>query len=180
MALTDKQWLFVHAYVETLNATRAAITAGYSAKTARQMGAENLSKPDIREEINKILKQNAMGAGEVLARLTEQARIDLTPYMMDDGSVDIKKLKADGKGHWIKGIKDTRYGKAIEFYDTHAALVDLGRYHTLFVDKIEHADWRSKAIDDIREGRIAYSALVDAFDEDMATQLFKAAGVPIE
>lgn len=137
MALNDRQQKFVNEYIITLNATESARRAGYSEKTARQIGAENLTKPDIREAIDLALKESAMSRGEVLARLTEQARIDLTPYMMDDGSVDIKKLKADGKGHWIKGIKDTRYGKAIEFYDTHAALVDLGRYHTLFVDRTD-------------------------------------------
>jgi phage terminase small subunit len=51
MALTDKQQLFVEEYLVDLNATQAAIRAGYSEDTARQMGSENLSKPDILDAI---------------------------------------------------------------------------------------------------------------------------------
>ena len=47
MALTAKQQRFVDEYLKDLNATQAAIRAGYSKSTARQMGAENLSKPVI-------------------------------------------------------------------------------------------------------------------------------------
>jgi phage terminase small subunit len=51
--LTGKQRAFVDAYVgqANMNATRAAVLAGYSARTARQAGAECLSKPVIRAEI---------------------------------------------------------------------------------------------------------------------------------
>jgi phage terminase small subunit len=49
--LTAKQRRFVEEYLVDLNATEAAIRAGYSKRTARQMGAENLSKPVIAEAI---------------------------------------------------------------------------------------------------------------------------------
>ena len=49
--LTPKQQRFVDEYLIDLNATQAAIRAGYSPKTAQQMGAENLSKPVIAEAI---------------------------------------------------------------------------------------------------------------------------------
>jgi phage terminase small subunit len=49
--LTNKQQLFVQEYLIDLNATQAAIRAGYSEETARQIGSENLSKPDIQEAI---------------------------------------------------------------------------------------------------------------------------------
>ena len=45
--LTPKQQRFVDEYLIDLNATQAAIRAGYSRNSARQMGAENLSKPVI-------------------------------------------------------------------------------------------------------------------------------------
>ena len=51
MALTAKQRRFVEAYDG--NATQAAIAAGYSKKTAPYIGAENLKKPQIMEEIKK-------------------------------------------------------------------------------------------------------------------------------
>ena len=49
--LTDKQQRFVEEYLVDLNATQAAIRAGYSKKTAQQMGSENLSKPVIQDGI---------------------------------------------------------------------------------------------------------------------------------
>lgn len=49
--LTDKQELFAREYLKDLNATQAAIRAGYSEKTARSVGSENLTKPDIQEYI---------------------------------------------------------------------------------------------------------------------------------
>lgn len=49
--LTDKQERFVQEYLIDLNATQAAIRAGYSEKTARVIGPENLSKPAIQERI---------------------------------------------------------------------------------------------------------------------------------
>ena len=51
--LTPKQRRFVNEYLIDLNATQAAIRAGYSKKTAQQIGAENLSKPVIQAEIQK-------------------------------------------------------------------------------------------------------------------------------
>ena len=48
---TPKQARFVEEYLVDLNATQAAIRAGYSKKTARQVASENLTKPDIQEAI---------------------------------------------------------------------------------------------------------------------------------
>ena len=49
--LSEKQQLFVQEYLVDLNATQAAKRAGYSEKTARSVGAENLTKPDIQKAI---------------------------------------------------------------------------------------------------------------------------------
>jgi phage terminase small subunit len=51
--LTPKQERFVQKYLVDLNATQAAIRAGYSQKTAASIGAENLIKPEIAKEIRK-------------------------------------------------------------------------------------------------------------------------------
>ncbi len=52
--LTPKQQLFVDEYLIDLNATKAAIRAGYSEKTAYSIGQENLNKPDIAEAIDRL------------------------------------------------------------------------------------------------------------------------------
>jgi phage terminase small subunit len=53
MPLTAKQERFVAEYLIDLNATQAAIRAGYSEKTAKEIGCENLTKPNIADAIAK-------------------------------------------------------------------------------------------------------------------------------
>ena len=52
--LTDKQELFAREFIKDLNATQAAIRAGYSEKTARAIGSENLTKPDIQQRVAEL------------------------------------------------------------------------------------------------------------------------------
>jgi phage terminase small subunit len=54
--LNQKQILFVQEYLIDLNATQACIRAGYSEKTSRQMGTENLSKPAIQKAIAEAME----------------------------------------------------------------------------------------------------------------------------
>ena len=55
--LTIKQKKFADEYIISGNATQAAINAGYSEKTARKIGSENLTKPDIKAYINERMKK---------------------------------------------------------------------------------------------------------------------------
>jgi phage terminase small subunit len=55
--LSDKQKMFCKEYIVDLNATQACIRAGYSEKTAKQIGCENLSKPYLQDEIAKLIKE---------------------------------------------------------------------------------------------------------------------------
>ena len=57
MALTIKQERFVEEYLIDLNATQAAIRAGYSKNTAAEIGCENLTKPNIAEAIANARKE---------------------------------------------------------------------------------------------------------------------------
>lgn len=52
--LTAKQEMFCREFMKDNNGTQAAIRAGYSPKTARQMATENLSKPSIQERIQEL------------------------------------------------------------------------------------------------------------------------------
>ena len=76
--LTEKQKRFVDEYLIDLNATQAAIRAGYKEKTARFTGAENLTKPNIKVELEKrnaeIKSQKTMDMQEVMERLAAIAR----------------------------------------------------------------------------------------------------------
>lgn len=65
--------------------------------------------------------------------------------------------------------------------DWHAAVEYLKRRHyDEWGDKARIDDWRSQAIADIKAGIIAFEALAEAFDESLATELFRAAGVPVQ
>lgn len=80
MSLTDKQRRFVDEYLVDLNATQAAIRAGYSEDTARQIGSENLSKPDIADAIAEAMAERSkrvqITADEVLRELKDIATTD--------------------------------------------------------------------------------------------------------
>src|SRR5690625_442006 len=80
--LTPKQQKFADYYIETGNATESAIKAGYSKNTARSIGAENLTKPNIKHYIDKRMKKLAderiMDMQEALELLTSIARGEMT------------------------------------------------------------------------------------------------------
>ncbi len=80
MSLTPKQARFVEEYLIDLNATQAAVRAGYSAKTARAMGCENLTKPDIQAAVTEAQRDRATRTGitqdEVIQGLKKEATLD--------------------------------------------------------------------------------------------------------
>ncbi len=57
--LTDRQERFCREYIIDYNATDAAIRAGYSEKTARSIGSENLTKPDILARVRELQTEQA-------------------------------------------------------------------------------------------------------------------------
>ena len=71
--LNDRQVRFCEEYLIDLNAMQSAIRAGYSEKTAKQMGSENLSKPDIANYISELKAERSaetkIDAAWVLSRL---------------------------------------------------------------------------------------------------------------
>ena len=76
--MTPKQKRFCDEYLIDCNATQAAIRAGYSEKTAKQIGTENLSKPDIRayidERLAEVQSKKIASAEEVMQYLTSVLR----------------------------------------------------------------------------------------------------------
>jgi phage terminase small subunit len=89
--LTDKQKKFCDEYLIDLNATQAAIRAGYSEKTAYSIGDENLRKPELQEYIQKRQKE-----GQERAEIT---RGDIIDQLKSIGFVDldVDNIKATDK-----------------------------------------------------------------------------------
>jgi phage terminase small subunit len=190
--LTDKQQLFVLHYLECLNGTKAAKLAGYNGEdnALAVIAYENLRKPHIRAAIDAEIKARAMGADEVLTRLSDMARADMTEFLgLTEGEVKehpharlVKRFRRTTTVYYDRNGEPSREVEnvEVELHDQQAALIQLGRYHKLFVDRQQVDDWRSQAIADIKAGRLAYEALVEAFDDDLATELFRAAGVAVQ
>lgn len=95
MALTDKQEMFCREYLIDLNATQAAIRAGYSEKTARALGCENLTKPDIQTRISELKAQRndrvEVDADYVLKRLFDIDQMDVMDILLANG--ELKPIK---------------------------------------------------------------------------------------
>lgn len=114
MALTLKQERFVQEYLVDLNATQAAIRAGYSAKTASRIGPELLGKPCISEAIQKAIKKREkrteVTQDYVIEKLKEIAEKDASDGPESDlkYSSKIKALELLGKhtGAFDGGAKE--------------------------------------------------------------------------
>ena len=92
-ALTPKQQRFVAEYLVDLNATQAAIRAGYSTKTAQQIGAENLLKPVIAAAINVKQEQHL----EKIDFVVEDVLRAVQRHVRADGRADVRDLFQKGQ-----------------------------------------------------------------------------------
>lgn len=144
--LNPKQKRFVAEYLKDLNATQAAIRAGYSAKTASVIGCENLTKPNIAAAIAagqaKIADKLELTAERVLAELALLGFSNMDDFASVDGkgspALDLSKLN---RSQWaaVNQIKvDDDGAVTLKLYDKRAALVDLGKHLGLFTEKHDH------------------------------------------
>lgn len=90
MALTKKQRLFVDEYLLDLNATQAAIRAGYSTRRATEIGYQLLQRPEVAQAIQAAMaersKRTEVEADYVIRRLREIDEMDVLDILEDDGS----------------------------------------------------------------------------------------------
>ncbi len=159
-ALTDKQKKFVEEYLVDLNATQAAIRAGYKKNTARKTGSENLTKPDIQIAIqkarNKLSCKTEITQERVLAEYAKIAFFDPKKLFNDDGSlkqvcemddetasvissfeVATKIVKADKKdaSESISHIESVT--SKVKLVDKKGALDSISRHLGMFNDKLK-------------------------------------------
>lgn len=97
MALTEKQKRFCEEYLVDLNATQAALRAGYKGKTVRSTASENLAKPDIQKYLKQLMEERSerteITADDVLNELKKVAFADTEI----SGKEKIKALELIGK-----------------------------------------------------------------------------------
>lgn len=158
--LTAKQKKFVEEYLIDLNATQAAIRAGYSTESAKEIGCENLTKPNVKAEIDKAIAERSRRTGinqdRVLRELAKIAFVNPNDVInFRDATV---KMTSEENLAAIASIKvkeiPGEYGNATErevkLYDKLRALDLLGRHLGMFKDKIEiNGDMGVKIVDDI-------------------------------
>lgn len=128
--LTDKQKLFAKEYLKDLNATQAAIRAGYSEKTAEVIGHENLRKPNLAKYIQKQMDKRSQ-------------KLEITA---EDVLQSILDIRADAMQKTVK-IEYNKYSEGNEYITYHEEMVDrpgalkanelLGKHLKLFTDKVE-------------------------------------------
>lgn len=154
--LTAKEQLFINAYLGEayFNATRAARLAGYRGNdnVLGVAGHRLLRKAKVSGVVNERINEAAMSANEVLARLSKQARGSLAQVLTEDGEFDLAAARASGFDDLLKKLKVKRTIRRergsqdeiedvtyeYEIHDPQAALVHLGKFHKLFIERMEH------------------------------------------
>lgn len=143
--LTVKQQMFVNEYLVDLNATQAALRAGYSKKTAAFIGAENLKKPQIQSAIEDAMTERServeLQADEVLMDL--KRIIMFNPKSLYDENGNLKSIKDldDDTALVLSGLKiktesDGKQYVEIKWADKLKAIETAMRHLGMFNDKL--------------------------------------------
>lgn len=103
LPLTDKQRVFVDEYLIDMNGTRAAIRAGYSEKSAREIASQNLTKLNIQKAIE-------------IAFSERKARTLVTQDDVINGLLDEAKNKDDGSSHSARVASWAHLGKHLGMF----------------------------------------------------------------
>lgn len=143
--MTRKQKLFVEEYLIDLNATQAAIRAGYSPDTAYSIGQENLKKPEIKARIDKAMaersRRTGVNADRVVMELAKIAFINATD-VIDPQTATVKDGALPEDTAAIQSVKVKTFGedgleREIKMADKLKALELLGKHLGMFKDKFE-------------------------------------------
>jgi hypothetical protein len=195
---TPQQKRFIAAYLETWNATKAAEAAGYAQP---RLGYRLLQNPRVQKAVSEALDKAAMPANEVLARLGQQAKVNLGDFLVfelapvkdekgkpviDQKTGEIKKrLKladvnwemVQSHGYLIKELSWSRRGDPVlKLVDNQAALALLARGHGLLIDKttnleIDVSQLSNEQLERIANGEDPLKVVSD--QSGLAESLFK-------
>lgn len=156
MALTDKQKRFVDEYLIDLNATQAAVRAGYSEKTAYSQGQRLLKNVEVAEAIRIGQAKAAETAEVTIARvLQELSRIGFSdlrnafteagalkpPREWDDdlaASIAAVEVVTRNVGKDADGNTEIEHVHKLKLWDKNSALEKIAKHLGMFVDRVEH------------------------------------------
>lgn len=124
--LTPKQQAFADYYIELGNATQAAIKAGYSERSARQIGEQNLSKLDVKNYIDERLEQLAS------ERVASQQEVMETLTAILRGEATAATLKGVGMGE-----QEIEENMPPTMAERIKAAELIGKRHRMWTDKVE-------------------------------------------
>lgn len=98
----------------------------------RALSSKKFADVNIRAALEERLNRDAIEAGEVLFRLSQQARNPQMEFLNGKGKFDLEGIIEAGLSHLVKGTKYDKAGRLIiEFYDAQAALKELSRIRGL-------------------------------------------------
>ena len=148
MALTEKQRRFVDEYLIDLNATQAAIRAGYSVKTAREQASQNLTKLNIQQAISEKMAERSKRTGvnqdRIVLELAKIAFVNAADVIDSDDATIKARATADDTAA-IQSVKvkviPTKEGEGVEreirLNDKLKALELLGKHLGMWNDKLD-------------------------------------------
>ncbi|MBQ5399340.1 MAG: terminase small subunit [Ruminococcus sp.] len=142
--MTKKQKRFVEEYLIDLNATQAAIRAGYSPDTAKEIGCENLTKPNIKAAVDKVLAERSRRTGVTADRvILELARIAFC-NACDVIDRETGQVLSDASRDDLAAVQSIRVKSGEAFNEYEVKLADklkaldmLGRHLGMFKEKLE-------------------------------------------
>ena len=143
--MTKKQKRFIEEYLIDLNATQAAIRAGYSPYTAKSIGSENLTKPDIKAQIARAMaersRRTGVNADRVIMELAKIAFVNAND-VIDAETATLKPDALPEDTAAIQSVKVKTFGedgleREIKMADKLKALELLGKHLGMFRDKLE-------------------------------------------
>ena len=143
--MTAKQQRFCDEYLIDLNATQAAIRAGYSKKTARVIAAENLSKPIIREYIEKRLaekeKELIADQDEVMRYLTSVMRREKKEHIVVTLQRETSTYVPDDEGKMRKQTIKEEVPEIVaipsQIRDANKAAELLGKAYGIYTERVD-------------------------------------------
>lgn len=146
--LTTKQQVFVDEYLIDLNATQAAIRAGYSSKTANEQGCQNLAKLSIQEAVAKKMavrsKRTGVNQDRIILEIAKIAFVNITDIV----NVDKATIRGDASREDTAAISAVKVKviptdngditeREVKTYDKLKALEMIGRHMGMWNDKID-------------------------------------------